>query len=278
MVSTPGDRSIERDATATGVSLPLVVRCAIVQGAARMILDAVILAAGKGTRLRGEGEPPKPLHRVRGVPLIKRTILTLANSGVTRVVVVTGFMADAITNEIGSDADYARAGVQLEFAHNAEFEKSNGISVIVGGRRCAGPFLLSMADHIYSSAIARLLAAQDLGAADLYLATDTRIAEVLDIDDATKVRTEAGLIVEIGKTLATYDRIDCGVFCATRGLIDGLEQVRAQRGDCSLSQGVQHLAERGRARVADIGNSWWQDVDTPADRAHAELVMPDVAL
>lgn len=239
-----------------------------------MISDAVILAAGKGTRLRqADDDLPKPLHTVGGVPLIKRTILSLAEGGVKRVVVVTGFMADKIRDAVTRDADLAK--VEIVLAHNAEYEKANGVSVIVGGRRCAGPFLLSMADHIYTSAIVKLLAAQDLAAADLYLATDVRITEQLDIDDATKVRTENGRIVEIGKTIPTYDRIDCGVFCVTQGLVTALEEVRAERGgDCSLSHGVQRLAERGRARVADIGDAWWQDVDTPADRAHAEKSLP----
>ena len=238
-----------------------------------MIRDAVILAAGKGTRLRASDDDlPKPLHEVGGVPLIKRTILALAEGGVTRVVVVTGFMAQRIRG-IGEDRDFERAGVQLEFVHNADFEKSNGISVIVGGRRCEGPFLLSMADHIYTSAIVRLLAGQDLTAADLYLATDTRVTEQLDIDDATKVKTDGGRIVEIGKTIPVYDRIDCGVFCVSQKLVDALEDVRAERGDASLSNGVQRLAEQGRARVADIGDAWWQDVDTPADRAYAEAAL-----
>lgn len=239
-----------------------------------MIRNAVILAAGKGTRLRtSDDDLPKPLHKVGDVPLIKRTILTLASAGVTRVVVVTGFMADLIRATVEGDPSYAAAGVTVELAHNEEFEKSNGISVLVGGMRVGGPFVLSMADHIYTPAIARLVASSDLAAADLYLATDTRIGDVLDLDDATKVRTEAGRIVDIGKTIEVYDRIDCGVFAVTPRLLDALAEVRAERGDCSLSHGVKRLAEQGRARVADIGDGFWQDVDTPADRAHAEAAI-----
>lgn len=239
-----------------------------------MIRDAVILAAGKGTRLRASDDDlPKPLHEVGGVPLIKRTILTLAAAGVTRVVVVTGFLADQIRATVIGDPSYAAAGVAIELVHNAEFERSNGISVMVGGARVGGPFVLSMADHLYTPAIARLVGGADLGAADLYLATDTRIGDVLDLDDATKVRTEGGRIVDIGKTLEIYDRIDCGVFAVTPRLLEALAAVREERGDCSLSHGVKRLAEQGRARVADIGDGYWQDVDTPADRAQAEAAI-----
>lgn len=237
-----------------------------------MIRTAVVLAAGKGTRIRvAESDLPKPLHVVGGVPLIRRTILALADAGMTRLVVVTGFMAGAIRNELSAEPAYA--GLQIELVHNAEFEKANGISVLVGGVAAAGPFVLSMADHVYDPAVVRLVATQDLAAADLYLATDPRVDTVLDIDDATKVATCGDLIVDIGKRITIYDRIDCGVFCVTPRLLEVLAAVRAERGDCSLTEGVKQLAALGRARVTDIGDQFWQDVDTPEDRAHAERAL-----
>ena len=106
--------------------------------------------------------------------------------------VVTGFRAEAIRAALEGDPDYAAAGVEIVFAHNAEFEKANGISVMVGGAVLTGPFVLSMADHMYTPAIARTVAGADMTAADLYLATDVRTGDILDIDDATKVASEGG--------------------------------------------------------------------------------------
>src|SRR5262245_14999615 len=97
-----------------------------------MLRDAVILAAGMGKRLRAaDDDLPKPLHTVGGVPLIKRTIHTLAGAGVTRIVVVTGFGAELVRRALEHDPECARAGVEL--VHNAEFDRANGISVLVGG-------------------------------------------------------------------------------------------------------------------------------------------------
>ncbi len=238
-----------------------------------MIRQAVILAAGKGTRLRtSDDDLPKPLHVVGGMPLIKRTIMTLAAAGVTKVVVVTGFRAEQIRATLDGDPAYREAGVEIVLVHNAEFEKANGISVLVGGGALTGPFMLSMADHMYTPAIAKLVASQDMSQADLYLATDVRTADILDLDDATKVKSDGGFIVDIGKQLTAFDRIDCGVFCVSPRLLEMLAAVRAEKGDCSLTDGVRQLALARRAQVADIGDELWQDVDTPADRDHAETV------
>lgn len=234
-----------------------------------MIETAVILAAGKGTRLQAADELPKPLQIVGGIALIRRTIRSLAGAGVRRVIVVTGYKAELVA-AVAAESQHE---VEILIAHNAEFEKSNGISVQVGGAMAGGPFLLSMADHIYPPAIARLVGSQDLGAAELYLATDPRLDTILDIADATKVKSEHGRIVAIGKELADYDRIDCGVFCVTPRLLDKLAIVRAERGDCSLTEGVRLLAADGVARVVDIGAQVWIDVDTPADRAAAEALL-----
>jgi 1L-myo-inositol 1-phosphate cytidylyltransferase/CDP-L-myo-inositol myo-inositolphosphotransferase len=109
-----------------------------------------------------------------------------------------------------------------------------------------------------------------MSAADLYLCVDRRLDAIYDMDDATKVRTENGRILDIGKTIPTYDCVDCGVFAVGPALFTALAEVYAGRGDCSLSEGVKQLAARGRARVLDIGEAFWQDMDTPGALARAE--------
>jgi len=239
-----------------------------------VISEAVILAAGKGERIRtSSSDLPKPLQEVAGRSLIKRTISTLGEAGVERVVVVLGFMADRVREALRDDPDYARAGIEIECVYNPEYELSNGVSVLRARAAVRGPFVLSMSDHVYDTHLAEVAVGADMSAADLYLCVDRRVAEVYDIDDATKVVTRDGKIVEIGKQLREYDAIDCGVFAVAPALFDCLEEVRREKGDCSLSHGVERLAAAGRARVADIGDAFWQDVDTAGARERADRVL-----
>ena len=79
-----------------------------------MIRQALILAAGMGTRIReGGSDVPKPLHTVLGIPLLKRTILSLASAGVTRFGVVVGYRSDLIRSAVESDPDYAARGLEI---------------------------------------------------------------------------------------------------------------------------------------------------------------------
>lgn len=60
---------------------------------ARLVVGAVLLAAGSGSRLGGR---PKSLLELGGVPLIRRQLIALSGAGVDEVVVVLGHHADAI--------------------------------------------------------------------------------------------------------------------------------------------------------------------------------------
>jgi len=59
----------------------------------RLVVGAVVLAAGAGSRL---GRRPKCLLELGGVPLIRRTLIALSGAGVDEVVVVLGHHAELI--------------------------------------------------------------------------------------------------------------------------------------------------------------------------------------
>ncbi len=229
----------------------------------------VVLAAGFGSRLREEDPGRlKPLTEVAGRPLMLRTLDTLAAAGCDRAVIVVGFQGARVEAAIASAYDGPLA---LSFVENPHYDLANGVSVLAA-RPAVGddPFVLTMADHVFSEAFARIAAATtppDSGAA---LLVDRNIDAVFDLDDATKVRTDGDRIVAIGKALDAYDAIDTGMFVATAGLFDALEAVRRATGDASLSDGVARLCAEDRMRAVDVHGAFWQDVDTPQMLAHAE--------
>ncbi len=59
----------------------------------RVVIGAVLLAAGSGSRM---GHKPKSLLELGGVPLIRRQLIALSGAGVDEVVVVLGHHADLI--------------------------------------------------------------------------------------------------------------------------------------------------------------------------------------
>src|SRR2546423_13562725 len=133
------------------------------------------------------------------------------------------------------------------------------------------PFFLAMGDHLFRSSILdSLLASAD--PARLKLAIDLKIASIFDLDDAMKVRTDGNRPVAIEKNLEDYNAIDTGIFICPELIFEYLRRV-LRNDDCALADGVRLMAEEGNAVAVDIGDAWWQDVDTPEMLARAEAEM-----
>ena len=229
----------------------------------------MILAAGFGSRMTAAGHLEiKPLLEVAGEPVIFRALRQLEVAGCERAIVVVGHRADEI--EAALDGFAARSRLPIERVHNPEFHLKNGVSLLAAAGRLPATFVLAMADHVVGDEVMALARDHDPEPGGATLLVDRRIESVFDLDDATKVATKDGRVLAIGKELPAFDAVDTGVFVCTHGLLEALAAVRAERGDASLSEGVERLASRGRMAVLDVGNGFWQDVDTPEMLAHAE--------
>ena len=74
---------------------------------------AVLLAAGRGTRMRElTADLPKPMIAVRGKPVLQHIVEGLRGAGVTRFLVVVGYRADVVRNHFGDELEYVTQTVQ----------------------------------------------------------------------------------------------------------------------------------------------------------------------
>ena len=230
------------------------------------VTEAVILMAGVGSRLGAPGGAvAKPLVRIAGRPLISFTFEALESAGVRTVHAVMGANSERLTAEL---EPLVPAAIQFQTIINSEWQKQNGVSVLAAAGRVQAPFILTMGDHLFEPRLLESLL-ENADAAQVNLAIDRKIDSIFDLDDATKVQTDRERLVGISKELARYDAIDTGVFLCSDEIFRYLKA--AQRdGDCSLSDGVRAMAAEGKVRAVDIGDAWWQDVDTPEMLARAE--------
>ncbi|MEA3009132.1 MAG: 1L-myo-inositol 1-phosphate cytidylyltransferase [Sphingomonadales bacterium] len=235
-------------------------------------MKCLIIAAGQGTRLRSIA-PSKPLARVAGLPLIEHVVRRAAAGGASGFVVVTGYEPEPLEAFLAELAE--ASGLSIEVVRNPDWHRPNGLSVLAAGAQLEGEFILLMSDHLFDPDILADMIAADRSAAALTLGADHAVDNpLLDLDDATKIELgEGGRIRRIGKTLARYDAIDTGIFIAGPELLEALRASLAAGGLGSLSEGVQALAEAGRAFTRDIGGRWWLDVDDEAAFAKAEAAL-----
>jgi len=233
------------------------------------IHDAVVLMAGEGSRLRGADKTfLKPFVLLAGRPLISYTLDALIHGGIKTVNFVVGYESERVIAQV---KPLVPPGVGSYFIENRDWKKQNGVSLLSAAGRVTSPFLLAMSDHVFENAIINRLL--DSFAPDfLNIAVDRKLDSIFDMDDAMKVQTNGDKVTGIGKNLQVYDAIDTGLFVCTIEIFDYLRRAKAvsEVNDCSLADGIRSMAQDDKVRAIDIGDSWWQDVDTSQMMQEAE--------
>lgn len=107
-------------------------------------MKAVILAAGKGTRMRELTESvPKPMLKVGGKPILEHIITGVREAGVSEFCVITGYRADVVEGYFG---DGSRFGVGIRYARQ-EVQDGTGKAPELAKEIMAGDdFLLTYGD------------------------------------------------------------------------------------------------------------------------------------
>lgn len=107
-------------------------------------VKAVILAAGKGTRMKElTQEVPKPMLYVEGKPILEHIVEGIVGAGIRDIFIVTGFKAETIESHFGNGAKWnARIGFGRQLVQDGTGKAPELAKEFVG----ASPFLLTYGD------------------------------------------------------------------------------------------------------------------------------------
>src|SRR5690349_19096830 len=117
------------------------------------MIKAVILAAGKGTRMRElTDEMPKPMLKAHGRPILEHILLGLLEAGIKDFFLVTGFRADVIESYFGDGARWgARIACGRQLVQDGTGRAPEVAKAFVGD----SPFLLTYGDILVPPATYR---------------------------------------------------------------------------------------------------------------------------
>ncbi|RLB07540.1 MAG: hypothetical protein DRG27_06415 [Deltaproteobacteria bacterium] len=225
-------------------------------------MKCLILAAGKGSRLKEVGEP-KPLVRLLGLTLIERVILTVKRCGIEEFYVVLGYRGDEVKRFL---SDFSKKqNVKIHFIFNDEWDKENGVSVLKAKDVLNNDkFLLCMCDHIFSDSVAKKALESNIDNGQVALCVDFRTKNpfIPNPEEATKVLVEDGKIKDIGKNIPFYNAYDTGVFVCSPVIFKAIEESIENHNDTTLSGAIKVLADKGMVLAVDAGdNAFWMDID-----------------
>jgi dTDP-glucose pyrophosphorylase len=105
---------------------------------------AVILAAGRGTRMRElTADIPKPMIEVRGKPVLQHIVQGLRDGGVSKFLIIVGYHAEAVRNFFGDGRSHNAA---IEYATQTVQDGTGRVVNLALDFTDASPFVLSYGD------------------------------------------------------------------------------------------------------------------------------------
>jgi dTDP-glucose pyrophosphorylase len=226
------------------------------------ITKAVLLAAGRGTRMRNLTETlPKPMLQVRGKPVLQHIVEGSRDAGLTNFLVVVGWRAEVVKDFFG---DGSKLAVRIEYATQTVQDGTG--KVVELAREFAGsdPFLLSYGDI--------LIAPENYSRICSALAGAEAVVSVKRSDDVSQ-----GGAVFVNENFELIDLrekpkpgeptspwYNAGVYAFRSIIFDYISKLeRSARGEYELTDAIRNLALAGKKVQALELTGEWADVRDP---------------
>ena len=243
-----------------------------------MIDQALILAAGKGTRMgRLTDDCPKPLLTVSGAPILEHVLRGLASIGIGRAVVITGYLAERLEGYFG---DGAAVGLRLTYRRQESQTGTAKAALLARDDLAPTSFIMSFGDILCARSNYRALVATFASHPCDALLGLNRVADPWEgaavyRDDHRVTR----IIEKPPRGTSSTNWNNAGVMVLTPQVWPVLEQLEpSPRGEYELPVGIGHMVERGfDVRGVEFAG-FWSDVGRPEELERINRLVAEGAL
>src|SRR5437762_3610127 len=230
------------------------------------IEKAVILAAGRGTRMRElTAELPKPMIELRGKPVLHYIVEGLRDAGIRDCLIVVGYRADAVQDFFG---DGSRYNVAIQYRTQTVQDGTGRVVELAHDFVNDRPFILAYGDILIDPANYRRVVnlSDDVDA----ILTVTR-GEDVSKGGAVFVNEQMEL-VDIREKSERWSDLsqgampfyNAGLYAFRPGIFDFTAKLKpSPRGEYELTDAIRDLAQSGKKVQAFELKGAWADVRDP---------------
>ena len=230
------------------------------------IQKAVILAAGRGTRMRKlTADVPKPMIQVRGKPVLQHIVEGLRDAGIRDCLVVVGYRADAVQDFFG---DGSRYNVAIQYKTQTVQDGTGRVVELAHEFVTDRPFILAYGDILVAPANYKRLVnlSDDVDA----MLTVTR-GEDVSKGGAVFVNDQMA-VVDIREKSDSWSGLsedaipfyNAGLYAFRPSIFDFTARLKpSPRGEYELTDAIRALAQSGKKVKALALTGEWADVRDP---------------
>ncbi len=236
-------------------------------------MKAVVLAAGKGTRLRPlTDDKPKGMVEVDGKPILTHCFDQLAELGAEEFVVVVGYLKEKIIQHYGDEY----RGIPITYTHQRE-QKGLAHALLSVADHIDDDFMLMLGDNIFQANLGDVVQRQREDRADAAF-----LVEEVPWEEASRYgvcdTNKYGEITEVVEKPEDppSNLVMTGFYTFSPAIFPACELVQpSNRGEYEISEAIDLLIRSGRTIDAIPLDGWRIDVGYPDDRDEAERRLQD---
>ncbi len=182
-------------------------------------MNAMLLAAGKGTRLGSiTASTPKPLLEVHGTPVLRHLAALCARHGVTDLCINTHYLADRIRTAMGDGSDL---GLRIHYSYEEELLGTAGALRNFRDLLAQGPFFVLYGDNFMDYDLGEIAAFHrekgGIGTVALYEKDDVRHSGIAVLDAQSRITR----FIEKPTPEQTVSRlVNCGLYVLEPRIFD----------------------------------------------------------
>ena len=223
---------------------------------------AVLLAAGRGTRMRElTADLPKPMIQVRGKPVLQHIVEGLRDSGVKQFLTIVGYRADVVQNFFG---DGSRYKIDIQYAIQTVQDGTGRVVDLARYFTAESPFVLAYGDILVApenyqrlvdlpqnvEAVISVTRGEDVSKGGAVFLNERM--ELVDLREKTKPGE------------ATSPWYNAGLYAFRPSIFDFTAKLKpSPRGEYELTDAIRDLAQSGRKVKALELTGEWADVRDP---------------
>jgi glucose-1-phosphate thymidylyltransferase len=236
-------------------------------------MKALILAGGKGTRLRPiTFTRAKQLVPVANKPILFYAIEAIRDASITDIGVIVGDTADEVMAALGDGSQW---GVAITYIPQ-EAPLGLAHAVKIAEEFMAGePFVMYLGDNLIANGIVRLVDEFRSGGCDAQIL----LAHVPNANQfgVAELGTDGSIVSLVEKpedppsdlALVGVYLFDAQVFVAVNAIVP------SARGELEITDAIQWLIDNGRSVRPHIIDGWWKDTGKLEDMLEANRIMLD---
>ncbi len=246
-------------------------------------MKAVILAAGKGTRMKAlTNELPKPMLKVHGKPILEHIVLGIRSAGIREICIVTGFKAEVIEEYFGNGQRW-----DVQIAYGRQLVQDGTGKAAEPARPFVGssPFLLTYGDILvkpetYQRMLARFHQGAFSGVITVTKGQDVTKGgiDLFDEQFCLKLLVEKPSVQQLEKLrqegwLKAGDPIwyNAGIYIFNPVVYEFISRLeKSPRGEYELTDAISAMVDAGHKLAGVAIEDRWVDVRDPEVLARLE--------